>query len=604
MKTYKKKEVLRGEKFMSKLKVMDLFAGAGGLSNGFEQTGQFQVKVAVELDEDARNTYKENHKKNKVKIYEDITKLEFRDNNGKLKEEYRNIDVIIGGPPCQGFSNANRQKNTLISNNNQLIKSYLKAIEEISPDALVMENVSSMGSEKHKFYYSKDDTIDLNNLGIIPKVENIKIGEKTFVSEELISLIINSAQKKEDISPYLLSKNIFSKLNILFKKSRKNEDLIKYFGNRNNVIYFEKLLPFWNILVPACWSKKYEIEWNNLRDMLSEIIKEKESVNSDLLYKTLKVIVETQKVMKKVKEVHDNKIYYERLLFIDGDSMSIKLKTYGVLNYVISKLNFLGYKINQDRYIFNAAEYGVPQVRKRLILVGVKKDILMESKLVLPVPLIDNKDHYNTIYDAIGDLEDEPPEIDIQKGEKSKNTSPIMCSKLNQYLNGKEKKLHNHVRTHTKDVALARFKALTPGQNFHDLDESLKTTYSDHTRTQNTVYKRLEYRLPSDTVLNVRKSMWVHPVKDRALSIREAARLQSFKDNYIFYGSKDSQYQQIGNAVPPLLARVIAECLLESLDIKVYEKVINLLNKNNVTNANHPMNHNEINNLEDQLIKY
>jgi DNA (cytosine-5)-methyltransferase 1 len=63
-------------------------------------------------------------------------------------------------------------------------------------------------------------------------------------------------------------------------------------------------------------------------------------------------------------------------------------------------------------------------------------------------------------------------------------------------------------------------------------------------------------------VVNIRKSMWIHPVFDRAVSAREAARLQSFPDDYIFYGTKDSVYQQIGNAVPPILGRAVAEAVL------------------------------------------
>ena len=69
--------------------------------------------------------------------------------------------------------------------------------------------------------------------------------------------------------------------------------------------------------------------------------------------------------------------------------------------------------------------------------------------------------------------------------------------------------------------------------------------------------------MPSDTVVNIRKSMWIHPVFNRAVSAREAARLQSFPDDYIFYGTKDSVYQQIGNAVPPILGRAVAEKVLE-----------------------------------------
>jgi len=100
------------------------------------------------------------------------------------------------------------------------------------------------------------------------------------------------------------------------------------------------------------------------------------------------------------------------------------------------------------------------------------------------------------------------------------------------------------------------------------LPDTLKTTYSDSKRTQNTIYLRLDGTQPSGTVVNVRKSMWIHPVLDRALSIREAARLQTFPDSFVFYGPKDAQYQQVGNAVPPILAKAIAEHLYGYLSRK------------------------------------
>ena len=83
---------------------------------------------------------------------------------------------------------------------------------------------------------------------------------------------------------------------------------------------------------------------------------------------------------------------------------------------------------------------------------------------------------------------------------------------------------------------------------------------------QNTIYMRLKYDEPSGTVVNVRKSMWIHPELDRAISIREAARLQTFPDSFIFEGTKDSQYQQVGNAVPPFLAKAVAESIISILD--------------------------------------
>jgi DNA (cytosine-5)-methyltransferase 1 len=104
------------------------------------------------------------------------------------------------------------------------------------------------------------------------------------------------------------------------------------------------------------------------------------------------------------------------------------------------------------------------------------------------------------------------------------------------------------------------------GENFHNLPAKFKTTYSDSKRTQNTIYLRLKYDEPSGTVVNVRKSMWIHPIHNRALSIREAARLQTFPDSFVFCGTKDSQYQQIGNAVPPILAKALAKHLCLYLD--------------------------------------
>ena len=93
----------------------------------------------------------------------------------------------------------------------------------------------------------------------------------------------------------------------------------------------------------------------------------------------------------------------------------------------------------------------------------------------------------------------------------------------------------------------------------------MKSTYSKPERTQNTIYLRLEPDAPSGTVVNVRKSMWIHPTLDRAVTVREAARLQSFPDYFEFVGTKDSQYQQVGNAVPPLFANVLAKKIKEDI---------------------------------------
>ena len=135
------------------------------------------------------------------------------------------------------------------------------------------------------------------------------------------------------------------------------------------------------------------------------------------------------------------------------------------------------------------------------------------------------------------------------------------------------REIYNHVCTATRELSLERFEKIEPGKNFHSLPEKLKSQYENPSRTQNTVYRRLDPDLPSETVVNVRKSMWIHPKFNRAISAREAARLQSFPDDYIFYGTKDSVYQQIGNAVPPVLGRAVAETILEILGVDEKEYI-------------------------------
>ena len=196
--------------------------------------------------------------------------------------------------------------------------------------------------------------------------------------------------------------------------------------------------------------------------------------------------------------------------------------------------------------------------------IGIKRSI--SAKIALPKGHFD-ADEYRTVRDAISDLEDVKPVIDLaddQNGivlQPKENLSELASSLRNSLI------LRNHMVTKTTDTAMERFRALKQGQNFHSLKDSLKTnTYTDAARTQNTIYLRLNYDEPSGTVVNVRKSMWIHPTQDRAISVREAARLQTFPDSFVFCGSKDKQYQQVGNAVPPIMAKSIAEKLAQILE--------------------------------------
>jgi DNA (cytosine-5)-methyltransferase 1 len=188
-----------------------------------------------------------------------------------------------------------------------------------------------------------------------------------------------------------------------------------------------------------------------------------------------------------------------------------------------------------------------------------------DSGFDLPKGTIQSE-YYRKVKDTIGDLESIEPVYQVGDPSLQIPTINLPLDSLAYSLRD-SKELHNHVITQSTETALKRFAALEEGQNFHDLKSEMKEdTYTDVSRTQNTIYLRLKYDEPSGTVVNVRKSMWIHPTINRALSIREAARLQTFPDSFIFEGPKDAQYQQVGNAVPPILANAIAKKVLELLE--------------------------------------
>lgn len=555
---------------MEKLKVVDLFAGAGGLSSGFEQTDAFEIKAAVEINENARATYAHNHRSNKVRLESNIYNVNFKE----LREEFNGIDVVIGGPPCQGFSNANRQKNSFISSNNQLVKEFIRALEETKPKAFVMENVKTMRSDKHKFFCKKGEERDLRELGIDISTERMTIGRRTPLSLSLREFLISNETK--ELGNYILKEDVFSKINTGLRK-KNPEALLQYFSKKANIQFFQRALANWDSQHKEYWNMEYLRVWDETKELLERLLEG--TVNAGLVDRFAS-IVECQKILMKFNEIQQHNIECPEITLTDKDFV-VEVKTYDVFKYVVKKVESLGYVINSDdNFILNAAEYGVPQFRKRIFIVGVHKNYLEDRIVQLPKKLFTKE--YNTISDAISDLENVEPYVNINDDyiigplRKLRSSKP---SALQNYLNAGQHEVYNHVRTNTREVAMERFRQLSPGQNFHDLDETLKTTYADHSRTQNTIYKRLDYNKPADTVLNARKSMWIHPSKDRAITIREAARLQSFRDDFVFKGSKDSQYQQVGNAVPPLLARFVAESVLDALGMDVKEKARDIFKK-------------------------
>ena len=343
---------------MKKIKVLDLFSGCGGLSLGFKMAG-FEISGAIDNDADSIQTFKKNFKKSKSLI-KDINKI----NKKEIKKNFSNIDVIIGGPPCQGFSNANRWQKEYNDPRNLLFLKFIEFVKIIKPKMLLIENVS----------------------GIL---------------------------------------------------SRSKGQII-----------------------------------NNIKEILNEN----------------------------------------------------------------------GYKV--DYKLLNASEFGVPQIRKRVFIVGNR---------LSSIDFFENlkKRKKVTVKDAISEL------YALEKKDEKKLNGKLDNNYI-KYLIKKNSKVLNHDIVYPAKSTIEKIKHVKQGENWQSIP--VKLFKNNRNNRHSSAFKRLkedDFSVTIDT--GNAHSNYFHPIYHRIPTPREAARIQSFTDNFEFIGSRTSQYRQIGNAVPPLLSKEIAK---------------------------------------------
>lgn len=531
------------------LKTIDLFAGAGGLSLGFQMTGKFDIVAAAEINENAKATYKANICKGKENFVfiDNVVGYDFR----SLSEKFEGIDIIIGGPPCQGFSNANRQKNSLISMNNGLVKEFFRAVKEIRPKAFIMENVSMLRSDTHRFYESTKDNDVINNLiaegYIIPKrKDDILLASKQFVG------FCFSEVDTYDFASVTLPEDLFQLLNVLNKNIGNKKRLPNYLEKHTAEIVSS---------IEKFCSKATDVDSETNADLVDKLQSIKVALGNssiDIEKENLEYVVSLQKFIAILCEIKNNGLIGEYT--VKDGKLYYSVNSYSVIDYVNA---ILGGEYAQVGNTVNAEWFRVPQERRRYIVMGIRKDLYPDSipeHMCAPETL-----SVPTVGDAILDLESYEVGYTPSYAPVKYNENDTVSDYAKRMRSGSDS-VKNHITTNSTETALARFKLIEQGKNFHSLSNDMKESYAKPERTQNTIYLRLDPSAPSGTVVNVRKSMWIHPNLDRAITIREAARLQSFPDSFEFIGTKDSQYQQVGNAVPPLLAKGIAEHLLKYVE--------------------------------------
>jgi len=218
----------------------------------------------------------------------------------------------------------------------------------------------------------------------------------------------------------------------------------------------------------------------------------------------------------------------------------------------------IGYQI--DYGVLNAASFGVPQRRRRIFLVAACNGLATD----LPNTATSHCNGVN-VWDAISDLPS------LQNG----NTIDVLPYRENKKLTAYQLAMRtrtngfvqNNLVSRNSELVLRRYPHIPQGGNWENIPDELMTNYHDKTRCHHWIYRRLRENEPSVVLTHYRKSMLIHPRENRGLSVREAARIQSFPDHYVFKGKLGSQQQQVANAVPPLLARAVARQVRRSLGL-------------------------------------
>jgi DNA (cytosine-5)-methyltransferase 1 len=362
---------------------IDLFSGAGGLSEGFIMAG-FHVIASVEKNKIAAETQRHNHthwKKYRTKVINDDLRNTVEVIDKLHAEGIEAVDVIVGGPPCRGFSRANMRTRNRDNSDNELFHQFVSIVTAYKPRIIVIENVADLA------------------------------------------------------------------------------------------------------------------------------------------------------------------------VFANGE----------VVDDIMALFRCIGYRA--DMAVLNAVNFGVPQKRKRIFFIGT----CYKTHIEFPDPEITDPARFVSVWDAISDL---PPLANGNTIDEMPYRSDVNLTDYQRKMRkGGNALVRNNLVTRNNDLVIKRYTFIPQGGNWRDIPDELMSNYTNKERCHQRIYHRLPENKPAATITNFRKSMLIHPRENRGLSVREAARLQSFRDSFIFYGSILHQQQQVANAVPPLLARAVAKSVRRMLKV-------------------------------------
>ncbi|NBC05575.1 MAG: DNA (cytosine-5-)-methyltransferase [Bacteroidetes bacterium] len=613
---------------------IDLFAGAGGFSEGFLQAEvnnkYFEFIAASDINENCELTHvvRYNHQLglNAAFLKQDITEPDFLDNLLE-KTGGRQIDVVCGGPPCQSFSLAGKRKK--FDKKDDLFAHYLEVIKVLQPKYFIMENVKGiLTKEKGKI---KDLIIqEINSIVDIKEIPVLVDFVKRLKSKEH-SFVLSSIAKRIDIEVLKESEKENGKadfINFVHKRFRQLTPKIVDYKTSKTDTRINTIRHGFNLLAR-------DKEWEKLR---RDIIKEKDYCNIDNdsfldTFTSFLTQISPESIVREIEGAFDQidipESYKQdctdiitalKIYNASFDETVERLEQYCSPEKKLELRNILNsirlYRIEKP-FVANAANYGVPQNRERVLFIGCRKD----QEFISEIPPTVKDEEKVTVFEALYDLDfignnqkaHHYSKTDIQKqynGTAEQMTQLLRKRGVDGKVNPKEGKtfaewsregrliarynpqtkpfyvrssealcngekdfdvLNNHKTSNQRDDVVKRLEIILKNGDYKKAKTELKACGLSSNKRNYNVLKPDEQ---SPTVMTIPDD-YIHFNAPRALTVREMARLQSFDDSFVFQGKRSTggnnrktevpQYTLVGNAVPPLLARAIASELLKRI---------------------------------------
>ncbi len=245
------------------------------------------------------------------------------------------------------------------------------------------------------------------------------------------------------------------------------------------------------------------------------------------------------------------KLFHPRAFVIENVPGMATLYKGAVKDEILKRFRKMGYNIKCQ--VLCAADYGVPQIRRRLVFIGILKEF---GEVSFPPPTF-SESQYITSREAIDDL----PSLVGTLGEEISTYTQAARTSYQKLMRGTCKVLTNHTATAHKDFVVDVISQVPEGGNYKNLPKGV----GEH-RKFHMAWTRCDGHKPSRTIDTGHRN-YFHYEYNRIPTVRESARLQSFPDDFVFTGTRTEQYRQVGNAVPPILGKALAMHIKELLQV-------------------------------------